>query len=61
MAAAYSDLDRRAKALGSRLAAPYMTLSFMALLVIPALKIGPTGLFDVDAFRPVGLIADAPG
>ncbi|MFM7185074.1 MAG: adenine deaminase [Planctomycetota bacterium] len=55
VAAAYSDLDRRAKALGSRLAAPYMTLSFMALLVIPALKIGPAGLFDVDAFRPATL------
>ena len=57
VAAAYSDIDRRAKALGSRLAAPYMTLSFMALLVIPSLKIGPMGLFDVDAFRPVGLTA----
>jgi len=57
VAAAYSDLDRRAKALGSRLAAPSMTLSFMALLVIPALKISPAGLFDVDAFRPVGLEA----
>jgi len=55
VAAAYSDLDRRAKALGSRLAAPYMTLSFMALLVIPSLKLGPMGLFDVDRFRPVGL------
>ncbi|MFM7207078.1 MAG: adenine deaminase [Planctomycetaceae bacterium] len=55
VAAAYSDLDRRAKALGSRLAAPFMTLSFMALLVIPSLKIGPQGLFDVDAFGPVGL------
>jgi len=55
VAAAYSDLDRRAKALGSGLAAPFMTLSFMALLVIPALKIGPAGLFDVEAFRPVGL------
>ena len=29
---------------------------FMALLVIPSLKIGPAGLFDVDAFRPVGLV-----
>ncbi len=55
VAAAYAALDRRAKALGTRLAAPYMTLSFMALLVIPALKLGPQGLFDVDAFRPVGL------
>ena len=56
VAAAYADLDRRAKALGSSLAAPYMTLAFMALLVIPSLKIGPAGLFDVDAFRPVGLV-----
>jgi adenine deaminase len=55
VAAAYSDLDRRAKTLGSTLAAPFMTLSFMALLVIPSLKIGPEGLFDVDAFHPVGL------
>ena len=55
VAAAYADLDRQAKALGSRLAAPYMTLSFMALLVIPSLKVGPMGLFDVDAFRPVDL------
>ena len=55
VAAAYADIDRRAKALGTRLAAPYMTLSFMALLVIPALKLGPQGLFDVDAFGPVGL------
>jgi adenine deaminase len=55
VAAAYADLDRRAKALGSGLAAPYMTLSFMALLVIPSLKLGPAGLFDVDAFRPVDL------
>ena len=56
VAAAYSAIDARAKALGSRLAAPYMTLSFMALLVIPSLKIGPPGLFDVDAFRPVSLV-----
>jgi adenine deaminase len=35
-----------------------MTLSFMALLVIPALKLGPMGLFDVERFAPVGLIAD---
>jgi adenine deaminase len=55
VAAAYADLDRRAKDLGSGLAAPFMTLSFMALLVIPSLKLGPDGLFDVDAFRPTGL------
>jgi adenine deaminase len=55
VAAAYSDLDRRAKALGATLAAPFMTLSFMALLVIPSLKIGPAGLFDVERFEPVSL------
>jgi adenine deaminase len=55
VAAAYSDLDRRAKALGTTLAAPFMTLSFMALLVIPSLKIGPAGLFDVERFEPVSL------
>jgi adenine deaminase len=51
----YSRIDALAKKLGSRLAAPYMTLSFMALLVIPALKLGPDGLFDVGQFKPVPL------
>jgi len=55
VAAEYSRLDRIAKDLGSPLGAPFMTLSFMALLVIPALKLGPTGLFDVVAFRPVSM------
>jgi adenine deaminase len=47
----YADLDRRAKHLGSSLAAPFMTLSFMALLVIPELKISDRGLFDGVAWR----------
>ncbi|MBK8226231.1 MAG: adenine deaminase [Flavobacteriales bacterium] len=51
VADAYSAMDREAKALGSTLAAPYMTLSFMALLVIPHLKLSDKGLFDGDAFR----------
>jgi adenine deaminase len=51
----YSRIDGLAKRLGSKLAAPYMTLSFMALLVIPALKLGPDGLFDVNEFKPVSL------
>ncbi len=42
----YTELDRAAKALGSRLAAPLMTLSFMALLVIPDLKLSDLGLFS---------------
>lgn len=55
VAAEYARLDALAKALGSTLAAPFMTLSFMALLVIPALKLGPAGLFDVTAFQPTKL------
>lgn len=38
------------KELGSTLAAPFMTLSFMALLVIPHLKLSDKGLFDGDSF-----------
>jgi adenine deaminase len=38
--------------------APFMTLSFMALLVIPDLKIGDRGLFDVRKFEPVPLFID---
>ncbi len=53
VAADYTAIDRAAKALGGTLAAPYMTLSFMALPVIPHLKITDRGLFDVDRFRPV--------
>jgi len=49
----YARIDAAAKALGSTLAAPYMTLSFMALLVIPHLKMSDLGLFDGDAFRLV--------
>lgn len=46
----YTALDAMAKSLGSTLAAPFMTLSFMALLVIPHLKLSDRGLFDGDAF-----------
>ena len=42
----YGRLTARAKALGSPLRAPFMTASFMALLVIPALKLSDRGLFD---------------
>jgi adenine deaminase len=47
----YSQIDQAAKALGSSLGAPYMTLSFMALLVIPHLKLSDKGLFDGSTFR----------
>ncbi len=46
----YAELDALAKELGSTLAAPFMTLSFMALLVIPHLKLSDQGLFDGDGF-----------
>jgi adenine deaminase len=46
----YTAIDRAAKDLGSTLSAPYMTLSFMALLVIPHLKLSDKGLFDGDSF-----------
>ncbi|WP_343744795.1 adenine deaminase [Chitinophaga sp.] len=46
----YSHFDQAAKQLGSTLASPYMTLSFMALLVIPHLKLSDLGLFDGDKF-----------
>lgn len=54
----YSRLDAAAKALGSPLTAPFMTLSFMALTVIPSLKLGPDGLFDVQKFGYVPLIEE---
>jgi adenine deaminase len=47
----YSAIDKAAKELGSALAAPFMTLSFMALLVIPHLKLSDLGLFDGDKFK----------
>ena len=46
----YAELDHMAKQLGSTLNAPYMTLSFMALLVIPSLKLSDKGLFDGQKF-----------
>jgi len=51
VAAAYTDIDLMAKSLGSSLASPFMTLSFMALLVIPHLKLSDKGLFDGDRFK----------
>lgn len=47
----YTEIDKKAKALGSKLNAPYMTLSFMALLVIPELKLSDKGLFNGNHFR----------
>lgn len=49
-AAGYAELTRAAQGLGSGLHAPFMTLSFLALLVIPSLKLSDRGLFDGKAF-----------
>jgi adenine deaminase len=51
----YSVIDKNAKELGCKLSAPFMTLSFMALLVIPKLKLSDKGLFDGEKFEFVNL------
>ena len=52
VAAQYAELDHFVKhTLGSLLSAPFMTLSFMALLVIPSLKLSDKGLFDGQLFK----------
>lgn len=51
VAEAYTAIDAMAKSLGSTLQSPFMTLSFMALLVIPHLKLSDLGLFDGDQFK----------
>lgn len=55
IAADYDDLNKLTGLLGCAMKAPFMTLSFMALLVIPDLKIGDRGLFDVRKFEQVSL------
>jgi adenine deaminase len=56
VAATYTRLDKMAKELGTPLQAPFMTLSFMALLVIPALKLSDKGLFDGSKFQFTPLV-----
>ena len=51
IANSYTEIDKMAKKAGSGLSAPFMTLSFMALLVIPSLKLSDKGLFDGDKFE----------
>ena len=51
VAAAYTRIDQLAKEMGSQLNSPFMTLSFMALLVIPDLKLSDKGLFDGKKFE----------
>lgn len=58
IAAKYEMIDKNARDLGSNLKAPFMTLSFMALLVIPELKLSDLGLFDGGSFRLTSLFLD---
>ena len=55
VAQAYKNADALAKRLGSTLFAPFMTLAFMALLVIPEIKLSDRGLFDVTRFEMTSL------
>ncbi len=52
----YSEIDKFAKELGTKLKSPFMSLSFMALLVIPNLKLSDLGLFDGEKFEITDLI-----
>jgi len=61
VAQAYEKINREAKKLGSKLNAPFMTLSFMALLVIPELKLSDMGLFDVNSFSFTSLSSELSG
>lgn len=51
VATAYTHIDRLAKEMGATLNSPFMTLSFMALLVIPDLKLSDKGLFNGQKFE----------
>ena len=51
----YEEIEKNAKLLGAELQAPLMTLSFMALPVIPKLKITDKGLFDSENFKFINL------
>jgi adenine deaminase len=47
----YENMTKKVKKMGCKLTSPFMTLSFMGLLVIPSLKISDMGVFDVDRFE----------
>ena len=55
LAEKYIHIDKKVKELGCKLTSPFMTLSFMALLVIPEIKISDKGLFDVKLFEFIPL------
>lgn len=50
----YKELNNRLKSSGCLLDSPFMTLSFMSLIVIPEVKIGEKGLFDYKTFSFIG-------
>lgn len=52
----YIEIERLVKQTGCTMPAPYMALSFMALLVIPTLKLSDIGLFDGEIFECINLI-----
>lgn len=54
----YSRMTAKARELGSNLRAPFMTLSFMALLVIPEIKLSDKGLFDGNNFKIIDLFTE---
>jgi adenine deaminase len=56
VASNYDFFDKMAKEMGSKLQAPFMTLSFMSLLVIPEIKISDKGLFDATNFEFIDLV-----
>ena len=58
VAAEYERLTSKVRSMGSNLLAPFMTLSFMALLVIPQLKLSDKGLFDSGKFNFVPLFKE---
>ena len=51
----YLKIKNMAKSLGSKLSDPFMTMGFMALLVIPKLKLSDKGLFDCEKFELINL------
>lgn len=53
-------LHEQVRAMGCSLDSPFMTMSFLSLLVIPKLKIGDRGLFDVTAFKFVDVVEPGP-
>jgi adenine deaminase len=54
----YEAIDKKAKEWGCTLQSPYMTLSFLALLVIPELKLSDKGLFDGNSFKFTSVFAN---